>query len=107
MAVEDIDKLQGDRKMSTKEMLPRIYKYLKPQIGWVILALVFSFINVALDVVAPKFMQGVIDEIQHKARIVDVLNSVSAPTYVIVLAASMFTLTILGQAFIFLETLVV
>ena len=33
MAVEDIDKLQGDRKMSTKEMLPRIYKYLKPQIG--------------------------------------------------------------------------
>ena len=106
MAVEDIDKLQGDRKMSTKEMLPRIYKYLKPQIGWVILALVFSFINVALDVVAPKFMQGVIDEIQHKARIVDVLNSVSAPTYVIVLAASMFTLTILGQAFIFLETLV-
>ena len=106
MAVEDIDKLQGDRKMSTKEMLPRIYKYLKPQIGWVILALVFSFINVALDVVTPKFMQGVIDEIQHKARIIDVLNSVSAPTYVIVLAASMFTLTILGQAFIFLETLV-
>ena len=106
MAVEDIDKLQGDRKMSTKEMLPRIYKYLKPQIGWVILALVFSFINVALDVIAPKFMQGVIDEIQHKARIIDVLNSVSAPTYVIVLAVSMFTLTILGQAFIFLETLV-
>ena len=105
MAVEDIDKLQGDRKMSTKEMLPRIYKYLKPQLGWVILALVFSFINVALDVVAPKFMQGVIDEIQHKARIIDVLNSVSAPTYVIVLAVSMFTLTILGQAFIFLETL--
>ena len=105
MAVEDIDKLQGDRKMSTKEMLPRIYKYLKPQLGWVILALVFSFINVALDVIAPKFMQGVIDEIQHKARIIDVLNSVSAPTYVIVLAVSMFTLTILGQAFIFLETL--
>ena len=106
MAVEDIDKLQGDRKMSTKEMLPRIYKYLKPQMGWVLLALLFSFLNVALDVIAPKFMQGVIDEIQHKARIIDVLNSVSAPTYVIVLAVSMFTLTILGQAFIFLETLV-
>ena len=106
MAVEDIDKLQGDRKMSTKEMLPRIYKYLKPQMGWVLLALLFSFLNVALDVIAPKFMQGVIDEIQHKARIIDVLNSVSAPTYVIILAVSMFTLTILGQAFIFLETLV-
>lgn len=106
MAVEDIDKLQGDRKMSTKEMLPRIFKYLKPQLWRVLIALLFSFINVALDVVTPKFMQGVIDELEGKARILDVLSSVSAPRYVIILAVSMFVMTVLGQIFIFLETLV-
>ena len=88
MAVEDIDKLQGDRKMSTKEMLPRIFKYLKPQLWRVLIALLFSFINVALDIVTPKFMQGVMDELEGKARILDVLSSVSAPRYVIILAIS-------------------
>lgn len=106
MAVEDIDKLQGDRKMSTKEMLPRIFKYLKPQLWRVLIALLFSFINVALDIVTPKFMQGVMDELEGKARILDVLSSVSAPRYVIILAISMFVMTVLGQIFIFLETLV-
>ena len=106
MAVEDIDKLQGDRKMSTKEMLPRIFKYLKPQLWRVLIALLFSFINVALDIVTPKFMQGVMDELEGKARILDVLSSVSAPRYVIILAVSMFVMTVLGQIFIFLETLV-
>ena len=106
MAIEDLDKLQGDRKMSTKEMLPRIFKYLKPEIWSILLALLFSFLNVAFDVIAPKFMQGVVDELEGKARLFDVLSSVDAPRYVIILAVSMFGLTILGQLFIFLETLV-
>ena len=106
MAIEDLDKLQGDRKMSAKEMLPRIFKYLKPEIWSVLLALFFSFLNVALDVIAPKFMQGVIDELEGKARLFDVLSSASAPRYIIILAVSMFAFTILGQLFIFLETLV-
>ena len=106
MAVEDLDKLQGDRKMSTKEMLPRIFKYLKPEIWSVLLALLLSFLNVALDVITPKFMQGVMDELEGKARLFDVLNSVNATRYIIILAVSMFSLTILGQIFIFLETLI-
>ena len=106
MAVEDIEKLQGDRKMSAKEMLPRIFKYLKPELLSVILALLLSFLNVALDVITPKFMQGVMDELEGKARLFDVLNSVTATRYIVILAVSMFALTILGQVFIFLETLI-
>ncbi len=106
MAVEEIEKLQGDRKMSAKEMLPRVFKYIKPEIWSVILALLLAFINVALDIVSPKFMQGVMDEIEGRARLFDVLSSVTGPRYVIILAVSMFVLTILGQIFIFLETLV-
>ena len=106
MAVEEIEKLQGDRKMSAKEMLPRVFKYLKPEIWSVLLALLLSFLNVALDIIVPKFMQGVMDELENKARLFDVLSSLDGPRYIIVLAVSMFVLTILGQIFIFLETLV-
>ena len=106
MAVEEIEKLQGDRKMSAKEMLPRVFKYLKPEIKSVLLALLLAVINVAFDIVSPIFMQGVMDEIDGRARLFEVLSSASGPRYVIVLAVSMFVLTIFGQIFIFLETLV-
>ncbi|MCR5308974.1 MAG: ABC transporter ATP-binding protein/permease [Bacilli bacterium] len=104
MAVEEIEKLKGDRKMSLREMLPRFWKYLKPEMLWIILAFVFSILNVALDVISPKFIAGVVDELEGKARIFDVLTSVSAPRYVIILAVSSLVLTLLSQGFILLET---
>lgn len=105
MAVEDIDKLQGDRKMPTREILSRIFKYLIPEIWSIIAALVLSLMNVAIDIISPKLIQCTIDEITGEARALDVFLSMDGPTYVIVLAVAGFALMVIGQAFLFLETL--
>lgn len=106
MAVQDIEKLQGDRKIPTKEMLPRIFKYLKPELASVIFALILSFLNVALSVVNPMFMQGVIDEVTGVARTFSFLGSLTSTQYVITLAVTGFALTVLGQGCLFLESYV-
>ena len=104
MAVDDIDMLQGDKKIPAGQMYKRIFKYIKPELGFITIALLLSFLNVLFDVISPKFMAGIIDEISGNERAFAFLSSFSSIKYVITLAVSSFVLTLLGQGFLLLET---
>lgn len=106
MAVEDFDKLQGDRKMSLKELLPRIFTYLKKEIWPIIISLVLSFLSVIFNVVYPKFYEAVINEISGEERTFMLFGSLPSVKFVVVLAIGIFILTFIGQVFVFLETLI-
>ncbi len=61
---EQLEKLRGDHPMSTKEVLKRTLKYIKPEIWSFILATIIILFNVACSVVMPLFTQKLVDTLQ-------------------------------------------
>ena len=64
MAVEDLEKLKGDKKIPAKVMLKRTWSYVKPEWPSLLLAMVLVIIGVAIDIAFPLFMKQLTDTLQ-------------------------------------------
>lgn len=66
---DDVLKLQGENKLSTKEMIKRSKPYLAGEIKWIVLALLIICINVACDSILPLIVQKVVDSLKQSSNV--------------------------------------
>lgn len=66
---DDVLKLQGENKLSTKEMIKRSKPYLAEEIKWIVLALLIICINVACDSILPLIVQKVVDSLKQSSNV--------------------------------------
>ena len=94
---EDFDKLIGDKKIPHKIMWKRMFTYVKPEIGWIILAFFLILVNIAIDVSLPLFL----------SKLTDNLQSVNISLKVILMIAIGYCLLgVIGQVFVYLESMI-
>lgn len=62
----DVEKLKGDVHIPTKDMLKRINRYLKPEIGKFVGAMLLILLNVILDIVLPLFVSKITDNLKSQ-----------------------------------------
>ena len=61
---EDLEKLRGDHKMKLSQILKRSWKYIKGEVGWIVLSLLFIGLNVGIDVVLPQLIMKFVDKLK-------------------------------------------
>lgn len=97
MAV-DKEKLFGEKKLSSKVMIARSYKYLKSEIGNIILALVLVFLNVAFDVILPLFISRITGSLKGNMDV--------SLKYIISYVIGYLILTFVSQGFMYFESMI-
>ena len=95
--MDDQEYLKGDHKIPLKDLLKRIYHYLKPEMGHFALALFLIVINVALDTISPLFTSKITNELSN----VDINIR-----FVIGLAILSFIVTVVNQLFLYIESMI-
>ena len=98
MAETDFEKLKGDKKIPARILYARAFHYLKKEIGALILALVLILINIGIDIYLPML----IGDITNSLSVVD--NKTL--TYIGMFAGGYLGLAIVGQSFMFLESII-
>ena len=94
---DDINKLKGDKKIPLKIMLKRTWKYVKPEIGVIIVSLLLILLNVGIDIVFPLFMSGLTTN----------LNSPDASMKIILfIALGYLALSIISAVFAYVEAMI-
>lgn len=94
--MDDREKLIGDKKYPLKEIFKKSLKYFKDVKFYVIFALLIILINVGLDIILPLLVEQVIDNLKDPINI--------ALKVIISVAISYFVISLINQAFRFLET---
>ena len=97
---EDILKLHGDHKITTKEFYRRTWKYIKPEIFHFILAFIFIILSATADAFMPLLMQ----------LLIDAFNS-NDPTKITLLlifgiTGGALALSLITQAFIYVQSMI-
>lgn len=95
---EDLEKLRGDHKMKLSQILKRSWKYVKKEVGWIILSLVFIAINVVVDVILPQFIMLFVDKLS------DVANTTLSMVMGIVVGYTV--LSIANQGLLYIQSMV-
>ena len=99
MAQVDKDKLFGDKKLSTKEMISRCYKYLKPELWKVILALVIVLLNVAVDLILPYIMGNVTGLLRQN-------DTTTKFSTILLFVLGYLGLSLINQVFVYFESMI-
>lgn len=94
--MDDKEKLVGDKKYPLKEIFKKCYKYFKEVRLLIIFALLIILINVGLDIILPLLVEQVVDNLKDPVNI--------ALKVVISVSVSYFVISLINQAFRFLET---
>lgn len=95
---EELSKLRGDHPMTSKEVLKRTLKYVKPEIGYFIIALIFIILNVLVDSVTPILMQLLTDNLKSSLNI--------SMSVILAIAFGSLGLAIINQAFLYVESMI-
>ena len=96
-------RLKTDRKLSAGYILKRNYKYLKPEIGNIILSMVFMIINVVLGLIVPKIIGNVVNVLAPENAPVDyVIN------YNVILGYAIlyFGISVISQASRYIQSMI-
>lgn len=96
MAV-DTEKLKGDKKIPRKIMWKRMFKYVKPELPWIIFAFVLILANIGFDIVLPLFMSKLTDNLQSP----DVSLKI-----ILMITFGYLGLSIAGQIFAYFEAMI-
>ena len=99
MAQVDKDKLFGDKKLSTKEMISRCYKYLKPELWKVILSLVIVLLNVAVDLILPYIMGNVTGLLRQN-------DTTTKFSTILLFVLGYLGLSLINQVFVYFESMI-
>lgn len=94
---EDFDKLIGDKKIPHKIMWKRMFTYVKPEMGWLILAFILILVNIAIDVSLPLFLSKLTDNLQSANISLKVI---------LMIAIGYCLLGVIGQVFVYLESMI-
>ena len=95
--IDEINKLKGDKKIPLKVMLRRTWKYVKPELGSLILALVLILVNVGIDIIFPLFMSALTEN----------LNSPDVTMKIILfIALGYLGLALISSAFMYFEAMI-
>lgn len=94
---QDLEKLRGDHKMKLSQILKRSWKYVKKEVGWIILSLVLIGINVGVDVILPQLIMMFVDKLS------DVMNTTLSVVMGIVIGH--FSLSIANQGILYLQSI--
>ncbi len=97
--MEDIDKLKGDVKIPFKQMVKRVFKYIKPEMGKFIFAFILMLANVAFNIVGPKVVGMITDNLQSGPEKINL-------TFILMLSGGYLGITIVGQLFLYLESMI-
>ena len=92
-------RLKTDRKLSMGYILKRNVKYLKPEIGNIILSMVFMVLNVFLGLQSPLIIGEVI-------KILKVENQVIDYDYILLCAIVYFLIGLISQVFRFIQAMI-
>ena len=90
-------KLIGDVKLPLKVLFKRTFKYLKPHLWKIILALFLIVLSIALEILVPLIYRDIIDNLNSKNISIHLL-----PWAIVVY----FTCTLISQCIRFLETII-
>ena len=94
---EDLAKLKGDKSIPRKVMLKRTWKYAKPEIGRIVLALVLVLINVGIDIVFPILMSRLTNNLQSP----DISMKI-----ILMIAGGYLLLALVSSAFAYIEAMI-
>ena len=100
MQNEEELRLKSDRKLSVGYILKRNLKYLKPEIGNLILSMFFMVLTVFLGLQSPLILGEVIEALKVEAGESIDLN------FVITCAIVYFAIGLLSQVFRFIQTMI-
>ena len=95
---EDLEKLRGDHKMKLSQILKRSWKYVKKEVGWIILSLLFIAVNVVVDVILPQFIMLFVEKLS------DVANTTLSVVMGIVVGYTV--LSIANQGLLYVQSMV-
>lgn len=95
---EELLKLKGDYHMKTSQIFKRSFSYVKKEIVPIICSLIMILVNVFLSSILPVFVQKFTDNLENP-------EIISLKT-IIILAVSYFVISILNQAFLYFESMI-
>ena len=100
---DELNRLKGDHKMATKEILKRTMKYVKPEALSFIFALLLLAINVALDIFLPIIIGWITDDLVNMEQ----STSITYASYqkVLFLAILYFGIALINMIFIYIESM--
>lgn len=97
---DEILKLHGDHKISTRELYKRTWQYIKPEIWHFVLAFVFIILSATADAFMPLLMQLFIDAFES--------NDPTKITLLLIfgITGGTFVLSLITQAFIYVQSMI-
>ena len=101
---EDNEKLFGDKKIPMNIMIKRLAKLILPEWKSFLLALILIFFNILVDIVLPLTLR----------EVTNTLGNISTPAwlqveplnYIIIIAVGFFILSVVGQTFVYIESII-
>ncbi len=94
---EDLEKLKGEKHIPLGENLKRVFKYMRPELPRIILAMFLIIVNVGLDIVMPLF----VSEITNNLKSLDINLR-----FIIGLAVSYFAIALVNQIVLYIESMI-
>lgn len=93
---EQLDRLKGDKKLPRFEMIRRLWHYIKPEIGWFIFAFALIIINVAIEVIMPRFIGWIVTALDVPSHNPDLY-------YIVFIALGYFGLSVISYIFYYIQ----
>ena len=90
MAEEEFAKLKGDKPIPFKVMVKRVWKYAKPEIWSILLALLLVLINVGIDIVFPILMSQLTDNLQSDNISMKIILMITIGYLILAVVSSVF-----------------
>lgn len=96
MASVDTERLKGDKKIPFKEMVSRLWKYVKPELLWFGIAALLMLVNVGVEAFLPRFVATIVGELSVTSRLPNL-------TYIIAIALGYFGMSLISYGFFYIQ----
>lgn len=112
---DEKEKLKGDKKIPTGELLRRTLRYVKPELRAFIMSAVMIIVNIALDTVLPLFIRAITENLSTGKINLPLFAKLAGADpevvgiclrYVIFLAIADFVIGVLNQVFLYFESMI-
>ena len=92
----ELEKLKGDAHIPAKDMFSRIYRYLKPEMGKFVGAMLLILLNVVLDIILPLFVSRITNNLKSDGINVE---------FIVGMAVAYLAIGVFNQAFLVWESM--
>ena len=99
---EELEKLRGDKKLPASVMFKRAFPYFKPELGWIILALLIVVVNVVFAAVLPLIIQDFVDYLKQDPTVIVGKGMIPIVSF----AVGYLILNLGNQLFLYFESMI-